>query len=143
MCDASFLFLSYFSFALFLLHTLILTIRFLLQRLLLIVPAYNSFLVSLPLTPLNSTSSASFCCRAEGSLRVSTGLVLTPFSRSAAQRAAPTMLVTAISLTSFWVVIWLTGEDDGDDGNETEDHGDGSESTCQLLTTAVKETYAV
>ena len=56
---------------------------------------YNSFLVSLPLTPLKTTSSASpVCCRAEESLRVSTGLVLTPFSRSAAHKAAPTWLVT-------------------------------------------------
>jgi len=93
--------------------------------------AYNSFLVSLPLTPLNSTSSASFCCRAEESLRVSTGLVLTPFSRSAAQSAAPTMLVTDVSLFSSRGDNQLTGENDGDNGYETEDHGDGSESNCQ------------
>ena len=63
---------------------------------------YNSFLVSLPLTPLKTTSSASpVCCRAEESLRVSTGLVLTPFSRSAAHKAAPTWLVTDNQRCSF------------------------------------------
>jgi hypothetical protein len=56
---------------------------------------YNSFLVSLPLTPLMVTSGASSCClRAEWSLRISTGETLVPFSKSAAHKAAPTWLVT-------------------------------------------------
>jgi hypothetical protein len=60
---------------------------------------YNSFLVSRPLTPPMLTSVASPSCRrAVWSLRVSTGLILVPFSRSAAQRAAPTWLVTARQL---------------------------------------------
>jgi hypothetical protein len=53
------------------------------------------------------------------------------------------MLVTDVSLFSSRGDNQLTGEDDGDDGNETEDHGDGSESTRQLLKIAEKETYAV
>jgi hypothetical protein len=53
------------------------------------------------------------------------------------------MLVTDVSLFSSRIDNQLTGEDDGDNGYETEDHGDGSESTRQSLYVAAKETYAV
>jgi hypothetical protein len=46
-------------------------------------------------------------------------------SRSAAQRAAPTVVVTDISLA---LQNPLTDEEDGDDWDQVEDHGDETET---------------